>query len=487
MLVLVCAALARTQHPGSPSNGASPPATQEASAPANEAAPWRAERAAVLSQSIATLEKLADWCTANEAFAERDKLFELVLRIDPEHFRAHKALKHVQTRDGKWLPPEKTTPSRNFNPAAAARFPTRMREELAPCCAALLALVDRHDLDGLDRELLFDDVVRFDPEHPRVRGERGETKLGDVWVLEETVRAKERRPQLKATVKRALADAAEPHEFRAEEHDPDCGLEWKCLLGNESVRVFSMGERDEAALFARYATATLTTVDALLGTPDLARQPFSLYALKLATERSTFLANHPQIEPAQRPALANAVTVGLNVRGDFMTCAQNAEERLDTVVRQTIAHVLTVDYGVLPQTAWAFEGIGMYLTRELTGTRMTYFSLPASANAAQVKLRKQLVSPKANWMNEAHEMLESERKPDLAALLRKNVDELTIEDLLYSYVLAAYLLEARAVETPRILRSIGDGMSSENALRDVLGIEIAVLDARVRRWLSERR
>ncbi|MBI5431716.1 MAG: hypothetical protein HZA52_02680 [Planctomycetes bacterium] len=466
--------------------GASSDAQDAAEASAS-ASSWRSARDEILVQSVASLEALADWCNSNEVFVERDRVFELILRIDPEHFRAHKGLKHVQTRDGKWVPPEKRVVSKNFNPIAAGKFPERMRTTLAPTCDALFALVDRSSLAGADRDSVYEDIVRFDPDNARVRQERGEARLDGAWVLQETLAGKVRRPEVKAAVRAALAGVPEPAAFALGDDEPTLALHWKVSVRTPTVRVLSTGDAAEAVKLAKYASATLVLLHQLFALPAKERAAFTVYALGGAEERVQFIAIHPDIDPEQRAALAEFSGMGLNFRGDFAISSTNAEERLDSVVRQTIAHALIDEFRIEPSFGWAFEGFGMYLTRELTGTRMTWFSLPNGANAEQIALRKKLIGAKSNWMNDAHELLESPRKPDLGALVAKGIDGLTIEELLYAYVLAAYLIEARAVETPTLLRALADAKAVEDVFRQVLGMDFAATDARVRRWLSERR
>ena len=71
-------------------------------------------------------------------------------------------------------------------------------------------------------------------------------------------------------------------------------------------------------------------------------------------------------------------------------------------------------------------------------------------------------------------------------LVGRSVNSLTTEDMLLSYVLAAYLVEARPEEAVVLLRRIGAGESSQAAVESVLDLDLAQLGRRLRRWLDER-
>ena len=58
------------------------------------------ERQEAVAVLVTSLDELVDWSTKNKLFAERDKIFEQILDLDPENFQAHKGLGHSRLRDG---------------------------------------------------------------------------------------------------------------------------------------------------------------------------------------------------------------------------------------------------------------------------------------------------------------------------------------------------------------------------------------------------
>ena len=143
-------------------------------------------------------------------------------------------------------------------------------------------------------------------------------------------------------------------------------------------------------------------------------------------------------------------------------------------------------YGVSGQNGWAWEGMGLYLVYQLTGTRKTYFiDRQAYARTSQTTLWPKLQDPQTDWLVEGRALLAGAAAPGLEFLLGRSVDTMRDEDLLVAYVLSAYLLEGRPDDVPRILRRIGAGEHPVRVFEDVMGFSVPVLEGRLRRWLDE--
>jgi hypothetical protein len=73
-------------------------------------------------------------------------------------------------------------------------------------------------------------------------------------------------------------------------------------------------------------------------------------------------------------------------------------------------------------------------------------------------------------------------------MLERDVNAMGVEDMLYAYAFAAYLLEGRPEELPQILHRIAGGKSSTaGALKEVLKMDAPAVEERLHRWLTERR
>src|SRR6185295_17641971 len=92
--------------------------------------------------------------------------------------------------------------------------------------------------------------------------------------------------------------------------------------------------------------------------------------------------------------------------------------RLDNAVRHTLNHLMHDAFNATPKQGWIWEGLGLYLTRELISTRLTWFmTKPASDDATDVALRGVLATSDTNWMSEALKLLDGEKPPKLTTVL----------------------------------------------------------------------
>ena len=69
--------------------------------------------------------------------------------------------------------------------------------------------------------------------------------------------------------------------------------------------------------------------------------------------------------------------------------------------------------------------------------------------------------------------------------LGRDVNAMTTEDLLVSYLLARYLIEGRRADVADVLRSAGKGEAPETWVESRLGMTVDGLDRRLRRWVRE--
>ena len=72
-------------------------------------------------------------------------------------------------------------------------------------------------------------------------------------------------------------------------------------------------------------------------------------------------------------------------------------------------------------------------------------------------------------------------------VLGKDVNQLSPEDLLYGYALAAYILEVHGDKAARILTRIGDEEAPALVLEEELGRKLPELEKHIVRWLDDVR
>jgi len=122
-------------------------------------------------------------------------------------------------------------------------------------------------------------------------------------------------------------------------------------------------------------------------------------------------------------------------------------------------------------------------------TRLTWTAQAESdlISERDFKLPSRLLPEYANWMEQALRLWNAERVPDFGELMRKNVNQLSAEDVLVSYALAAYLLEGQPEKIDRLLRVTGSAMPLEEQVERAFSWDLETFRDRAGRWLSERR
>jgi hypothetical protein len=439
------------------------------------------------------LEKLADWCGSVRLHADREALFEAILHFDPAHEGAHKGLKHSRQRDGTWLAPAKKSEVKNAN----KQLETEGRERRGALAGEFFGrgreLLDAHaESPAADllrwRRALVADTLAIDPNQEAARALGGESRRGEEWVLTETVKAKEGRAELKELVKQVVASVPAPETTEPNAAEKALGAEWAHAVATPRVRVLTDGDLEEARTAAVMCHAALELYGKLMVfTTDLPAD-YTLYILTNSAGRDAFVGNWPGWSDAERAQVKT--WAGCGVPGDIHQARWDADaaHRLDGAVRHTLGLLtlreLKFDH---QRCAWAWEGVGIYLTRELVGTRYTWYSTaPESGDKETKDLLGRLMLTDVNWVDEYYQRAKRGKAPTLAKLCGTRIDKFGVDDILGSYALAAYLIESRGAELPKLMRATGDDGGAA-ALAALFDGDLTAGDARLLRWLSERK
>ncbi len=448
------------------------------------------DRAVVRAKLEAQLMELVEDCSKKKLFATRTALYELVLEFDPENVEAKKGLGYKKQKDGSWtLKPRRMAP-KDKSASLAEEIEAQKKEALTVYAEHLLAVLKSYEsvASKENRELLMSDVLAVDPNNAVVREARGETLLEEDWVLKETAIAKQRRAELKDFVRAAFASLPPLAAVEPTPREAAFGLPWSVVISTPVGRTLGTASKAEIEKLSQAMWVTRSYFNDTLGARGTLPKELTVYSFGAPADGLVFVDKHPDVDEDYRAFLKTLEGSGIQGTGDFAQWAPNEQRRLDGLVRQAVAWLFAGAYEIFPKHGWVFEGFGLYLTREIAGTRLTWFVGPSSTLDAQSEqeLRDRLMEPTTNWMNEAFLILQAPGRPNLKKLLEKGVNELTPEDLLYSYVLAAYLIEAEAPHVPELLRTIGKGKSSVLAIQAELKTQIPELEDRILRWLSER-
>ncbi len=458
-----------------------------ASVAAGQSADFEAKREAARAACLRELEGYVEWCRASNLFLERKRALELVLAFDPANEPALRTLGYSRDKEGRWKPPAKPRTFRDFDGKALGEAPGKFAAVRDPFLGTMLAMLDDPALSAEQRELVVADVLSIDPDNQRVHTLLGEVHSDKGWVLPETVRAKARREELRAIVREGLEQAPRARETALSEREKKLQLPLKAYATG-AVRVVGTVEEEEMLLMAQALHALEHLLRAGLGTNYGLPQGCTVFLLADPSQCRPFLEHHPAITPENRALYELMEGTGIQGTADFAFWTGDAQRRIDGIVRIVLGYLFSGAFEITPDQGWAYEGFGLVLTRSLVRSRMTWLAQPAQlpGREGDFKLRQRLIDPETNWVDEAYQLMLEGRQPPLLELLHKGANELTTEDVLYSYALATYLLEAQAECSPRILARLGTGFPAAQALQEALGMDPADFERHLRRWLSER-
>lgn len=442
---------------------------------------FQAEHAELKRSLVQRMLGLAEWCHDQQLFLERDTTWRRVLAIDPENMDARKGLRYAHNRDGTWKEPAPRT-VQNLNKQALLELPAKRGEAIHPFRDALLARLEKEPDAAKLSKGIHEELLQLDPDDDVVRARMGYVQDAGQWVLAETVRGKTRRGEIRTIVKAALesADPASP----APPTDAEKGWieTWGCGSTVAGVRVLGVGTQ-ECEPLARTIAAAVKTVGALFGGEPRIPSEFNFYTAP-GPARATLLGKLPNLTTEYRAFFEKAPGGGLPGTSSTLIFDADEKHRRDCAVRNALWHVLKLNYGIAQEHAWAFEGLGLYLTRELVGTRYTWSLL---ANPATDKQKAALLVPDSNWMNEALKILTAANAPDLGVVLNKTVGELGLPDMLVDYAFAAYLVEGHPDKVAELLRRTGAGAKIDATSREVLGLTVPALQDHLVQWMKERK
>lgn len=444
------------------------------------------------AELVLQLVELAAWCKEAKLPASRAALYGEVLQLEPGNEAAREGLGHKKQRDGTWKEPApRRATAADQGATALAELAERRAAVDDAYCKSCIELLEANaaEVGARRRAALVEELLARAPENARVRALTGETRDEGAWVLEETVTAKARRAELREMLQRIFAESSEPSQTMPKPREKAFPIEWKTVVDAKVARVLGTGRPEEVVTFGRVMQVAQHYFEEAFGVEANYYPDATCFLLANEGEKEVFLSNHPKVDEKYRKFLVKLEGTGIDQSGDFVYWASDERLRIDGSTRIALSMLFRDAFKISALHGWIFEGFGLYLTRELVGTRLTWFARPSEMSTAEedMALRARLLDPKTNWMDEAQKVLNSDRSPRLVFVMGKDVNSLTPEDLLLSYVAAAYLLEGCPEETPELLRRIGNGTLAPTAVEEIFGMDVHAFDARMRRWLSERK
>lgn len=453
-------------------------------------------RSAARAQVVAGLTELARWCDSKQLYLERDDLYARLIGLDPEHAEARKGLRHKKGADGKWPAPGPTK-SANRNAKALAEYPPLRAAVVGPYCDTMLALVDGDGGAPGQRASVYDEILLVDPDEPRVHERLGDVQVDGKWLMKETVAAKQRRGKIREVVKSCLDSVPRGTSTSASGDEAQLVGAWKCALATDGVRVLST--TDGCERMVQVVQTANALLEGLFGTGSSYPGQYTIYLLQPG-EKALFLDRMPGIPAKDRQRML--ATVGGGIPGTANNAIWDADPnvRADMAVRLSYQGLLRSTFGVGPtQGAFASEGLGLYLTREILGTRLTWWVVPGKAPRGEffseavvtpdveaMATRARLMQGEANWLNEARKLFDTGAAPHLAQVTKRKLDSMSVADIVVSYALVSYVVEGRPEQAREFFSLVGSD-SADAASKAVFELTLPELEKRLRRWLAEAR
>ncbi len=455
---------------------------------AGQRADFEARRAEAWGLLRKDIEGYVEWCHSKTLFQEKARALGLLLEFEPGHEQARKALGYVRDKSGQWQAPAKPRVFKDFDKKALAEAPERWRAVGAGFVTAMSELVEAAELSPAQRELAAREALRFDPDNERIHTRLGEVKGEKGWVLPETLRAKEGRELLRSQVRSAFQraeGAAEPAPLT--EREKRFALAFTAVAA-PGLRVVGTTGEEELHLAAQAVLGLQYFVQAVFESKYTLPRDCTVFLLSDPAQLPAFLAAHPAIPAAERALYERLEGSGITGTNDFAFWTGDTQRRIDGIVRLVLGFWLSGAFEINVKHGWAYEGLGLYLTRSLVRSRLTWLAQPSTVLDAQqdLALRQKLIDPATNWMDEALRLVQEKRQPPLPELFQKNATLLTTEDVLTAYTLASYLLEVHPEVVPKLLARLGTGYSASQGLQEALRMDLATFQPHLARWLSER-
>ena len=442
-------------------------------------------------QAAEELVELAKWCQSKGNNASRNRIWNFILELDPDHAWARRKLRYVR-RHSEWV-------QRGVPPAAKDRDAGAL-DELDRRRRAIGGHYAEHVVPHLERSWrtaapatrarVYRELFALAPDHVRAHHARGEVRVKKRWVLRETPRGATRRIVMAQLLKEAFGEVPSPILSKPTDAERALGVKWHSALKGQDWRLVTAAPAFEALRGIRVADASRLLIESTLGR-DSKRAPPALRLLMVATrpEYETVLKAHPHTDEKSYKFDSAVSSCWLPKSNTCLMFDATVNQRFEGSARQPVGYHLWSYFGLTGRHGWAWEGFGLYFTYQLTGYRLSYYvrqtryakdaaGLAAKTRGIDAKMRK----PAANWFKLSADL----DAPDWKLLLSKDVNQMDSVDLLWSYLLAAFVLEAYPDKANALLTRIGKGAASADALVAELELPLDDLALRVRRYAKER-
>jgi hypothetical protein len=437
-----------------------------------------------LKKARPDLEALGAWCGGQGLLRKRAAVAEALLSLDPDHEQARGWLQFKRGKHDDWVRASGLPPPVDGKPDDFPEWVARRTEVLDPLRGMLERVCDQQisaRKPGRDRTLRV--LVALYPGDAGLRAKRGERLVEGRWVLDETAATVEGRRRVEKWAKEALKAAA-AKEPVVDRNVPGDEIKWACSASLENVFVATTGNAKDSSALASKLVAAQRFVDAVMG-----RRPTTHPALR-CDMLGNYWDNKRYVEKCKELSAErkkDAIDSQSWWRDDdrLVVCDYEPAAVVDDAVRQVVNHQLSRTRRIWHAPAWLSEGLGLYLTWRLVGTRLTYFV--KDTGYADEDVTHEMIKPTSDWLALARKIAQKQGGPRLPILAGTPLNAMTGEDDVMAFAAATYLVECRREAVPDLFEAAASSRSIEDALTTSMGLDLESLDARFARWLEETR
>jgi len=438
------------------------------------------EVARIQEPFVPKLEALGQWCDASKLFIERAHVAETLLSIDPDHEQARAWLRYARQKDRSW----KLTSTRPFfdeKKDLVPEFDKRHADVARPLREALEPLLDETDewhTAGV-RDHLLRTLVALFPDDADLRERNGERLADGKWILKASADAAAGRRAIGDLAAEAGRDGAKQGPAVPQKQSdvavclssPDFELRSRVSLAETqelasqiiAARQLAAGVLDRGVRFAPHFVVHLFGSFA-------EAQRYGESRTDVAAGRRAWMRGHDAFWPQDE---------------ELVIGADAHDSRIDVCVREIISTLRTRDgFELNSAPGWMSEGVGMYLTYALVGTRLTAFVQPTQY--ADTGVSRDLAQPGADWVQAVRRLVvDKGAAPNLRVLTGLPLNSMTRDDGLMAYALAAYFLEGCPDDFRRMYARLGKQASFHQCLAETFNLDVDALELRFVRWLRE--
>lgn len=445
---------------------------------------------------LAGLEELADWCHGEKAYRQRDKAYEAVLLLDPDHKKARKFLKFTYDRKAKeWTRKRAYKKPKAGKDEVVDQARDKRRALDGTYVEAQLAVIEKFDgkIAPKRRTDELEMLMAAAPDHPRVRELLGFVKMKkggkDVWVTKVALETETRREEIRDALDAARDEVPDAEDVDLIAPEEELPLDWNVQIGNERVRVVGDIEEEEAEQAAEIGYLAYDFLPFMIGGKQTAPPDFTYYMLGEPGSKEDFIDSYPGISDADKQAFPTLRSGWMPGGVWRVGCwAEEVEQRLDVALKQTTASYLQYEYAIKTNKGWISEGVGLYINQLVLGTRLSYsITITEYDDPSRPQTDREMADTEEDWLELAARILEDARPTQLATTMGRNTTQMTADDIVLGYAMVKFLREGYGKDAfEKILRDIGSGSgSSVVVLEKFFDARIPDIQKKLLGWIEE--